>query len=184
MGYARSSIEVIAAEAAVSTRTIYKHFNNKEDLFTCTLENSATTVADAFDATLLSLPVEARPIEAELVMIGRALARQPIDHPDHFAMVRQINAEAAQFPAATLQRWYEAGPGRVARAVATRLTELAGSGQLRIPDSHRAAGHFIAITTTEITQRSFLGAKPFTDASIRKYVTEGVAVFLDGYRPR
>jgi AcrR family transcriptional regulator len=36
-GYTRAGIDSIAKEAGVSTRTIYNHFANKEELFLCTL---------------------------------------------------------------------------------------------------------------------------------------------------
>ncbi|MFD2415452.1 TetR family transcriptional regulator [Amycolatopsis pigmentata] len=45
-------IEVIAAEAEVSTRTIYNHFENKEQLFSTVLTERATQVADARDALI------------------------------------------------------------------------------------------------------------------------------------
>lgn len=46
-GYMRASVDAIAAEAGVSTRTIYNHFQDKAQLFQTVIQESATRVAEA-----------------------------------------------------------------------------------------------------------------------------------------
>jgi len=46
-GYTRASIDAVAAEAGVSTRTIYNHFSDKAELFQTVIHESAAQVADA-----------------------------------------------------------------------------------------------------------------------------------------
>ena len=52
VGYLGASIDMIATEAEVSTRTIYNHFENKEELFSTVLLESSTRVAVAREETV------------------------------------------------------------------------------------------------------------------------------------
>lgn len=175
-GYARASIDAIAREAGVSTRTIYNHFAGKEELFSTVLEASATQVADAFIARVQALPL------SDLEGLGEALVSQALEFPEHFAMVRQITAEGGHFPAAVLDRWRQAGPLRVESEVADRLAALAAEGALRaVADPRRAAVHFIALTASPITISTHFGARPLAAATRTEIIASGVEAFLNGY---
>ncbi|HEX6238736.1 MAG TPA: helix-turn-helix domain-containing protein [Acidimicrobiales bacterium] len=111
-GYARASIDVIAAEAGVSTRTLYNHFGGKDDLFASTIEDSAGRVADTLTGIIhhhLGDPDAVTDLPAALTALATAWVRAVDDSADHIAMVRQITAEAGHVPAAVLERWDEAG---------------------------------------------------------------------------
>lgn len=183
-GYSRASIDAIATEARVSTRTIYNHFEGKEQLFSSVLQASATQVADGFIDRVAHDLTSAGDLERDLVAIGRALVGQRVDFPEHFAMVRQINAEAAHFPAGVFDAWQEAGPSRVQREVVRHIEQFAAQDQLRILDAPRAALHLIALATFEIGTRSHIKAKPLTEEQTTDIITAGIRTFLDGYAPR
>lgn len=185
-GYARSSIDAIAIEAAVSTRTIYNHFANKEELFAEVLRTSATEVADAFVATVARTVGDPPDLVPDLVSVGRALVAQRADHVEHFAMMRHINVEAGHFPPEVLAAWREAGPLRVQREVARQLCRLAGHGLLRVDDPDRAARHFIVLATAEITSRGDLKQESMPKGQVDAGIAAGVEAFLNGYaaRPR
>ncbi|WP_035857335.1 TetR/AcrR family transcriptional regulator [Cryptosporangium arvum] len=183
-GYARAAVDAIATEAGVSTRTLYKHFASKDVLFTSVLEASATQVADGFLARLRDVPGAERAddVPRELRAVGHALVRQAIDHPEHFAMVRQIVAESTHFPEPVITLWQEAGPRRVEREVARRLVALDERGLLAVPSVDRAVMHFMALTTIEASPRplkpaGYLGAEGTEEA-----VSAAVQVFLTGYQ--
>jgi AcrR family transcriptional regulator len=184
-GYMRTSIDAIAREADVSTRTIYNHFESKEQLFGVVLQVSATQVADTFVETLrrglADGPPTADRLEADLVLIGGALTHQSLDHPEHFAMIRQISAEAAHFPPPMLHAWREAGPLRVRREVADRLRAFAEQRLLRIQDPFRAAGHLVALTSAELPQQYTPWADPMTEEQVDEALTAAVRAFLNGY---
>jgi AcrR family transcriptional regulator len=186
-GYSRSSIDAIAGEAGVSTRTIYNHFPSKEELFNVVLMASATQVADDFHAALRRElppgPPRADRLEADLVVIGRALARHSLDHPEHFAMIRQIVAEAGHFPREVLAGWREAGPLRVRREVADRLRGFAERGLLRVEDPFRAAGHLAALTSAEMPTPMSPWASPVTEEHLEDALRAAVRAFLHGYAP-
>jgi AcrR family transcriptional regulator len=185
-GYARASIDTIAAEAGASTRTLYNHFGGKEALFTETVTDSATEVSASHIATVHRHLDHVTDLQANLVALGFDLVTSPVqeEFADHFAMVRQINSEAAHFPQASLEAWQESGPRRVHRELAKGFERLQTRGLLRPARSDRMAQHFLALVGTEVQQRSASGSAPFDDAEIRDIVEDGVRAFLGGYRPQ
>lgn len=180
-GYSRAGIDAIAAEAGVSTRTIYNHFEGKEQLFHSVLEESAAQVADAFVADVARRLDGPSELERDLIELGHALAEQSSGFPEHFAMVRQINAEESHFPEATIRAWLQAGPDRVQHEVERRLERLAEQGLLRVADPSRAAAHFVVLATAEITPRPYAARAPLSDERRTEAIRAGVRAFLHGY---
>lgn len=177
-GYSRTSIDAIAAEAAVSTRTIYNHFADKARLFHVLITESATRVAEAQIAIIDRYLHKVTNLEADLVEFARVWATPVPDHADHFALVRHISADAGHIPQAAIDAWLHAGPLRVRRALASRLQQLADQGLLRIDDPEWAAIHFVRLTTggKRVPQATAL-----TQQEITEMVTAGVHAFLHGY---
>ncbi|MEV4760870.1 TetR/AcrR family transcriptional regulator [Micromonospora sp. NPDC049559] len=179
-GYARTTMDAIAREAAVSTRTLYKHFSSKEELFSFVLQQSATRVADAFCEYVAAGLHGATGLEDQLIAIGRALVAHRLDFPDHFALVQQINAEGRHFPRPLLDAWQQAGPLRVQAEVARRLQALVDQGELRAANPSRMALHLTALATVESTNAAV--ERPLTDDEITMMISEGVRGFLYGYQ--
>jgi len=182
-GYARASIDAIAGEAGVSTRTIYNHFTDKAELFQTVIQDSATQVADAEIALIDRYLTKVTDVEADLVEFGCIWATPRTAYADHWALVRQINAEVGHVPQAAIDQWQEAGPLRVRRELTRRMQHLADRGLLRISDPDRAAVHFVLLAATEVTNRTHHGAVPLPDEEITAIATAGVRAFLHGYLP-
>lgn len=177
-GYTRTSIDAIAAEAGVSTRTIYNHFEGKQQLFSAVLLASATRVAEGFIADVERRLTGADP-GRDILALGHALATLRGDFPEHFGMVRQIEAEAPHFPPETIAAWQQAGPLRVLREIARRLEQLADGGLLRVGDPSVAAVHFAVLVTADLT--TYYGAPAPGDLGSVDAVAAGVEAFLHGY---
>jgi AcrR family transcriptional regulator len=179
-GYTRASIDAISATAGVSTRTIYNHFKDKAQLFQTVVEESTTGVADFQIAVIDRHLGQVTDLESDLLQLGLALAAPMIAYEQHFALIRQIDAEAGYIPPAVFDAWRDAGPRRVLGVLADRLQELADRGLLRIDDPHRAAVHLMLLVQ---------GAVPFhhgmatSEADVTEIVTAGVHAFLHGYLP-
>ncbi len=180
-GYTRASIDAISAEAGVSTRTIYNHFEDKAQLFRTVIQESATRVAEAQIAIIDRYLRKVTDLEADLIELARALATPMTDYADHFALVRQIDADAGHLPRAALDAWQEAGPRRVLRELARRMRQLAEQEQLRIDDADRAAVHFMLLVQGAIPFHHGIGAT--RESEIDEIVTAGVRAFLHGYLP-
>jgi AcrR family transcriptional regulator len=180
-GYTRGSIEAIAEEAGVSTRTIYNHFGDKAKLFEAVIQASATEVAEAQIRVIDQYLHRVTNIEADLVEFAVVWATPMPEFADHFAMVRQVHAEIGHLPPAVIEAWQEAGPRRVATEMAAKFGELADRGLLRLDDPHRACTHFSLLTTGEVSSRGYRGALPVPIEEIAASATAGALAFLHGY---
>ncbi|MFI5710302.1 TetR/AcrR family transcriptional regulator [Kribbella sp. NPDC051620] len=176
-GYARASIDVIAAEAQVSSRTIYNHFQDKAGLFRAVIQDSAERVAAAQLQIVDRYLRRITDLEADLVEFGIAWRTPMPDYAEHSALVRQVDAEAGHIPEEAIDAWQRTGPLAVHRALADRFNALADEGLLDFEDPMRAALHFSLLIS---------GAGPAdpknrrTTDQIRETVTSGVHTFLHG----
>ncbi|MDQ2707821.1 MAG: TetR/AcrR family transcriptional regulator [Actinomycetota bacterium] len=182
-GYTRASIDAIASEASVSTRTIYNHFGDKEHLFLAVIQESATQVADAQIELIRRHLDTIIDLEQGLTEFGLVWATSTSEFADHFALVRQIHAEVGHIPTATLKSWQELGPRRVHQELARLMQHLADRGLLALDDADRAASHLVLLTSTEVVNRSYHGAIPLPDDEVTDIVTAGIRTFLHGYLP-
>ncbi|MCG5220308.1 TetR/AcrR family transcriptional regulator [Streptosporangium sp. KLBMP 9127] len=175
-GYTRASIDAISAQAGVSTRTIYNHFTDKAELFESVIQESATRVADAQVAIIDRYLRKVTDLEADLIEFGEALATpMAAEHAAHFALVRQINAEAGHIPQAAIEAWQETGPLRVRRELAQHLSRLADRGLLRFDDANRAAVHLMLLISPAGP------SSPSAQEDVSAAVTAGVRTFLYGH---
>jgi AcrR family transcriptional regulator len=179
-GYTRASIDAISAAAAVSTRTIYNHFRDKAELFGAVIQHSAARVAEDQAAIIERHFHKVTDLEADLVAFGLAMAApMTAEQAVHFALVRQVNAEAGHIPRAAIDAWLETGPLRVRRELGRRLKQLADRGMLRAPDPERAALHLMLLINPD--NPAFQGSAPPHEREIRAAVEAGVRTFLHGH---
>ncbi|MEU8431792.1 TetR/AcrR family transcriptional regulator [Streptomyces sp. NPDC029216] len=188
-GYARASVDALADAAGVSTRTLYNHFpGGKAELFRAVVTWSSGEVRDAHVATVRALLDPARPphpddLERDLAALAHALIDAMAKHPDHFALVRHVHAEADHVPPDVLAAWKAAGPGPVAEALAGALAGLADAGLLDVHgDAALAGSHFTALSLNSVVQLSHYGVLPLPEAETDRLVRGGVAAFLRAYR--
>ncbi|GAA2246695.1 TetR/AcrR family transcriptional regulator [Streptomyces amakusaensis] len=186
VGHQGASIEMIATEACVSTRTIYNHFENKEQLFATVLIDSSEQVAAAHESMIarhLGSTANTAGLEACLVGLAEDWVRPLPEFADHFTMVARINAEGENFPGDLHEAWQKAGPLRVRRTLAAHLARLADQGLLHVQDSALAAQHFVALITSA-RGRGRAGADALSDAETHAIAAAGVHAFLHGHLPR
>jgi AcrR family transcriptional regulator len=184
VGYLGASIDAIATEAEVSTRTIYNHFDNKEHLFATVLTESSHEVAAAHVALIERYLGEVTNLEEDLTAFAKDWVTKRPEFADHFAIVGRINAEGDNFPRALRQAWQEAGPLRVQRALATKLARLADDGLLRVQDPELAAQHFALLIANTVAARTQSGLVHLEQIETDELARAGVHAFLYGYLPR
>ncbi|ROO88511.1 TetR family transcriptional regulator [Actinocorallia herbida] len=189
-GYTRAGMEAIAAEAGVSTRTVYNHFaGGKAELFGAVMAWSSARVRDEQLALLHRYLDPERPprpadLERDLILLARSWTALMTRFPAHFAMVRQIQAEIGHIPAEVRETWQDEGPRTVVRESSRVFAALAGHGLL---DAHgdpaRTARHFALLTSGELSQLTFWGSAPLPEAEAAEVITAGVRAFLRAYAP-
>ncbi|WP_445400841.1 TetR/AcrR family transcriptional regulator [Streptomyces sp. LE64] len=186
IGYQGASIDVIAAEAGVSTRTIYNHFENKERLFVTVLLDSSEQVATAHEALIerhLGGATSTAEVEGGLVALAKDWVRPGPEFAEHCSMVTRLATEGESVPEDLHGSWQQAGPRRVQGALAAHLTRLAGRGLLDVPDPARAAQHFVALITPAGAHGK-AGTDPLPEAEAEAVAVTGVRAFLYGCLPR
>jgi AcrR family transcriptional regulator len=175
LGYARAPIDVIAAEAGVSSRTLYNHFGGKLALFSQVLVSGATEVADALEREVAAAFDESSP-RRSLGALADAIVAHRARFPGHFALVARLESERDQFPESLIESWLRAGPRRVRAVLEDRLTRLATMAGVPLVDPAAAARHLVALVTSTLHTEPE-GGRPPTDAEL-----EGaVEVFARGY---
>ncbi len=180
-GYARTSVDAIAAAAGVSKRTVYDYYGDKNHLFLAVLEEAqAGRQARFTDIVRQTLGGDVGDPQAALMEFGREFAATLARSPDRAAVVRLIVTEAPHFPS-LLERWR--GPQPEQRALAEALTALADRGLLDLADPLEAAAQLAILVTTPINNHTLFGALPITDDEVERLVGSGVRLFLRAYRP-
>ena len=179
-GYLGTSMDEIAALAAVSKQTVYKHFADKQSLFAEIVIGMVNEISDRVYDEVVSLQ-DSGDIEADL----RELARRQLAsvmQPRLLQLRRVVISEAGRFPELG-RTFYERGPGRTIAALAATFERLAGRGVLHLADPLLAAEHFNWLIMSIPLNRAMLcgdGELP-SAAELDRYADAGVRVFLTAY---
>jgi TetR/AcrR family transcriptional repressor of mexJK operon len=179
-GYLGTSMDEIAAQAAVSKQTVYKHFSDKKRLFTDIVTDTTGSVDDRLKSAALALR-DTDDLERDL----RALAGQLVNSilaPQVLQLRRLIIAEVGRFPEVGRSYWEE-GFERGLRTIALVFEELVQKGQLRMDDPILAAHQFAGlILWVPVNKVMFCGeADGLTAAEVDRYADNAVRVFLAAY---
>ena len=148
-------MDEIAALAGVSKQTVYKHFADKESLFSEIVTSAVSDAADPVHDEVLRLE-DTGDMEADLRGLARQLLASVIQ-PRILQLRRLVIAEAGRFPELG-RTFYEQGPGRTIAALATVFERLAARGALQLDDPQLAAAHFNwLVMSIPLNQAMFLG---------------------------
>lgn len=107
-GYEGTSMDRVAATAGVSKITIYKHFEDKEGLFTALIEQVAT---QRFEIVFGALSLEDDPASVLRQIATKVLGLLAVDD-EYVAFLRLIIGESGRFPALA-QLFIQALPQKV-----------------------------------------------------------------------
>ena len=179
-GYDGASMGEVAALAAVSKQTVYKHFADKKRLFTAIITGDISATETLTHGMVAALP-DSEDIEKDLRQFARRHITD-VTQPHLIQLRRIIIAEAERFPELA-QTWYASGPERAHATLADQFHALARRGLLRVDDPLLAAQHFNwLILSIPLNKAMFHGGDTeFTPNELERYADEGVRVFLAAY---
>jgi TetR/AcrR family transcriptional repressor of mexJK operon len=181
-GYLGTNMDEIAALAAVSKRTVYRHFVEKDRLFTeivlATTDEMAGLVRQLADRL-----ADSHDVSGDLGELARRFLAA-LMQPRVVQLRRLVIANVDRFP--DLGRtWYERGFGRALATLAGSFQRLAERGLLRLDDPVLATHHFVGqLLWIPTNQVMFTGENPLeTEADLERYADAAVRAFLAGHSP-
>ena len=184
-GYRNTSMDQVAADAAVSKQTVYKHFADKQQLF----REIVLGVTGNSEAIITDLTSVLRNSEidslADLRTVLTDLARRYIDgvlRPNVLSLRRLIIAEAERFPDLA-RTYFEQAPSRGIDVIADALRTYETRGLLDLGDARLAAAQFAYLVLGIPQDRAqFCPHERPSPAERDRLAAEAVRVFLAAYQ--
>jgi TetR/AcrR family transcriptional repressor of mexJK operon len=179
-GYQGTSMDQVAAQAAVSKQTVYKHFGEKRELLFAIVTDALDSVVSSIRDRIGELP-NSGDLKADLIALAEDYLRVVL--AEHVVQLRRlVIAEATRLPELA-ELYYSHAPARTLESLADSFRRLSDQGQLAVPDPALAADHFaFLIVGRPIDEALFHGGPQVLAAmDVEGYVHAGVEVFLTGY---
>ena len=183
-GVERTSMDAVAAEAAVSKRTVYDYYGDKRRLLLGVIEAAGQSVLVLLERAIhdhISDDADIRDtVDLERALTGFALqvGESVLTSSDYAATVKLIMENGPLLP--------ELEDHPLARApedaLAERLAHFADLGLLELTDARLAADHFNGLTTL-IASHARFPVRAGSD-SIRQSMIDGTHAFMRAYGRR
>jgi TetR/AcrR family transcriptional regulator, mexJK operon transcriptional repressor len=179
-GYGLASMDKVAAEAGVSTRTIYERFKNKADLLAAVISrlvdyDMATAVATA--------QLERLDPKEALTAIAQSITGHARD-PDSAALFRIVATEAQRFPELAM-KMRDGAKRRIENVSASYFRGQVARGTLAVSDPDRAAALFKQMICAELHEcLLFGGVDGLTKLDFASHINHVIDIFLFGAVPR
>lgn len=177
LGYGKSSMSAIAAEAGVSKLTLYSHFTDKETLFAAAIKAKCE---EQLPPLVFELSQHS-PIRTILLGIGRGFYAL-INSAEAIALKRLMISQANIDPSLS-RLFHEAGPQRVLEEMVRLLASAHAGGSLHTPRPRAAAEHFFSLVMGGHHYRLLSGVdQPQDAAAAEAHVQDAVDIFLRAYQ--
>ena len=180
-GYDGTSMDDVAAKAAVSKPTVYRFFSDKERLF-AEIVRATTGEIDELVRLVVETMAEQTSVESGLLVLARRFISS-LMQPRILRLRRLVMANAERFPEVG-RSWYEQGFERVLATLANSFQSLAGRKLLHVEDPLVAAHHFVGMLLwIPINKAMFTGDYHSTPDQLEGLAVAAVRAFLAGYGP-
>jgi TetR/AcrR family transcriptional regulator, mexJK operon transcriptional repressor len=178
-GYGLASIDKVASEAGMSTRTIYERYKNKADLLRAVISR----LLDRMSTVVATADLDRLELRAALAVIAQTVTERARD-PESAALFRIVATEAHRFPELVAQM-RETDQRCVHHPVAAYFRRQIERGALRLADPQLAATLFLQMICSEIHESIlFDGADAVTQLDCKSHSNHVIDIFLLGAAPR
>jgi AcrR family transcriptional regulator len=172
-GYTETTMLVIAEAAGASKETLYRHFENKEQLFAEVVSRKARQISGPDAPT-----VRGGKPETVLTELGLNLLRTILSGPISF-LFKTVVAETARSPELG-DLFYARGPARTAERLTEYLAEASARGEIDCDDPRIAARLFLGAVVSQFHLRCLFQSdwKSPTEREINRHVKAAVVMFM------
>ncbi|WP_348635354.1 TetR/AcrR family transcriptional regulator [Herbaspirillum sp. LeCh32-8] len=174
LGFQATTLDKVAQRAKISKLSIYRHFANKEALFTAAMVAGCHQL---FAPQALLKGVEGS-VEDQLMAVGslllRTLLRPHVRNVEAMVMADKTNQKSLS------KLHYEAGPAHVIEQIEAILRQLHVQALLNVPDPLRSARLFAALFKGSdlVMIARFDEARAEDDNEVETYCRAAVAMFM------
>jgi TetR/AcrR family transcriptional regulator, mexJK operon transcriptional repressor len=179
-GYDGTSMDEIAATAGVSKQTIYKHFSDKDRLFTA-IVLATTQQVDHVVGLVLNTLNDTKDLAHDLRQLARKFLEALMD--EQLLQVRRLVIANADRMPSLGRDWYAHGFERVTDALNSCFRALTDRNLLQIKDTRLAANHFTGMLLwIPLNEAMFTGnGRPCTKSELNHLADAAVEAFLRAY---
>jgi TetR/AcrR family transcriptional regulator, mexJK operon transcriptional repressor len=180
-GYVGTSVDAIAAEAAVSKQTVYKQFGDKHELLLAIVDDALEATVTSFLERVAAL-ADTTDLEGDLDALARDYLEAVLAEPV-VQLRRLVVGEANRVPELAT-RYYDRAPEAMLTAFAACFARLTGRGLLDTDEPRLAAEHFAFLVVGRCIDQALFSGGPAVRAAldVDRHAREAVRVFLAGYR--
>jgi TetR/AcrR family transcriptional regulator, mexJK operon transcriptional repressor len=173
LGFQATTMDKVAQRAKISKLSIYRHFENKEALFSAAIAGRCHQLAP--QALFEGVDGSA---EDQLMAVGSSLLRTLL-RPDVSGVEAMIMADKTNQKSLS-KLHYEAGPAHVIAQIEALLRQLHAKAVLNVPDPLQSARLFAALFKGSdlLVIARFDVARAQDDNEIESYCRSAVAMFL------
>ncbi len=171
LGFQATTLDKVAQRARISKLSIYRHFENKEALFSAAIAARCHQFAPQVEGVDGSA-------EDQLMAVGTSLLRTLLS-PDVRSVEAMIMADKTNQKSLS-KLHYEAGPAHVIAQIEALLRQLHAKAVLNVPDPLRSARLFAALFKGSdlLIIARFDEARAEDDNEIESYCRSAVAMFI------
>jgi AcrR family transcriptional regulator len=174
LGFQATTLDKVVQRAKISKLSIYRHFENKEALFSAAI---AARCQQLFAPQALVEGLEGS-AEDQLMAVGSSLLRTLLN-PDVRSLEAMIMADKTNQKSLS-KLHYEVGPAHVIAQIEAVLRRLHAKGVLNVPDPLRSARLFAALFKGSdlLIIARFDEARAEDDDEIESYCRSAAAMFI------
>jgi TetR/AcrR family transcriptional repressor of mexJK operon len=182
-GYDGTTMEEIATGAGVAKQTVYKHFNDKQHLFSDIVLSTTDDLGALIGIIAGRLPATTDlPGDLEYLAVTFLTA---LMQPRVLRLRRLVISSADRFPEISTA-WYEQGFERVLAALAGSFRALSDRQLLAVDDATAAAEHFVGLLFwIPVNKAMFTGDDDYAAThDLVPVARRAATAFLRAYGPR
>lgn len=182
-GYVRSSVQGIAREARVSTRTIYNLYGSKAGLCEAVLGFSTRRMVGHHIRPIHACLSEPDIHECLVQFATNWVGCGPWSE-GHQALVRHVQAKRPQLPQSAIDAWVTLGPLGIRVLLENELRRFFARSQSQSPptDLAAAATHLMLLFDGGLISRGFYRAEPLDQEYVACMARHGAEVFMKVYQ--